>query len=132
MKKLIVSVLALVLFASALIAAAKPKEKTGTYENKGGVYSVGDTIRVVGDRKKAELDALRDAIARLAAALEKKGVGNKKELSAGIENAVTHETELAAYKLGKVRVESVLQERWEAPEGKEAWSAKVKISVRFK
>jgi hypothetical protein len=125
--------LALVLFAGVLGAATlKGKGKALSYESKGSVYAEGETFHLVSTREAAELTAIKDAIDRIAAVLEKKGLGSKRDIAQGVENAVLKETDLKALKLGKVKIESVYQERWEAPDGKDAWSVKVKISVALK
>jgi hypothetical protein len=115
--------------AAGLMAVAK--DKPGYYERQGTAYAVGETVRVVAARDQAELRAMKEAFAHMAELLEKKGLGSKKELELGVENAVTHESDLSAFKLGKVHIDSVVQERWEAPEGKDAWSVRVKISIRL-
>lgn len=124
--------LTVVLVSAGLLGAAKAKDKeqAGAYESKGSVHVVGETIHVLGTRSEAEIQAMKDAAARLALFLEQKGYGKKKDIVVGVENAVLKETDLKTYKLGKVRVDSVLQERWEAPDGKEAWSVKVKLTLR--
>jgi hypothetical protein len=48
---------------------------------------------------------------------------------AKVENAVLKESSLGSLKLGRARIETVYQERWEAPDGKEGWSVRVMISV---
>jgi len=121
--------LALALLAAVGLPAAKAKGKAVSYEKKGSVYAEGETYRLVSTREMAELAAIKEAIDRVAVLLEKKGLGSKKDLAVGVENAVMKETSLSALKLGKARIETVYQERWEAPDGKEAWSVRVKISV---
>ncbi len=105
-------------------------DKPGFYERNGAYYAVGEAIHVSTRRDQAELAALKDAIDRLAATLEKKGLGKKNEIAKGVENAVLLETELKELKLGKAKLESVYQERWQAPDGDESWSARVMISIR--
>ena len=119
------------LVLSSLLPAA-PKEKPGSYEKKDTAYAVGDTVYVTASRAQAEQEALKNAIDKMAELLQKKGLGSKRDIALGVENSVTKETDLKAFKLGKARIESVYQERWEAPEGKEAWSVRVKISVRLR
>jgi hypothetical protein len=120
----------LVAAPAAVSPTVQAMQTPGSYEKDGTVYAVGEVIRVKGSRHDAEMQALKDAAARLAAMLEKKGVGKKKDIALGVENAYKLETELKTYKLGKVQVENVYQERWEAPDGKESWNAKIVISVR--
>jgi hypothetical protein len=119
--------LALVLLAGGL--PAKGKGKVISYESKGSVYAEGESFHLVTTREMAELAAIKDAVDKVAALLEKKGLGSKKDIVVGVENAVLKETDLKSFNLGKARIETVYQERWEAPDGKEAWSVKVKISV---
>jgi hypothetical protein len=113
-------------------ASATP-EKAGAYESGGTLYAVGETVHIKVKREQAEQQALKDAIDRMAAELVKLGHGQKRDLVLGVHDAVTKETDLGRFDLGTARLESVYQERWDgAPEGLEAWSVQVKISVRLK
>jgi len=118
---------------SAQALSPSAQQTPGSYESGGTVYAVGETVHIKVRRQQAEQAALKDAIDRMAAELEKLGHGSKRDLAVGVSNAVTKETDLRAFDLGKARVESVYQERWTgAPEDREAWSVQVKISVRLK
>lgn len=115
---------------TATAGAATSPDKPGFYEKDGDYFAVGEAVHVVATRDKAEKLALQDAVARAAALLEKKGLGKKRQIEKGVENAVVLQTDLGAFKLGKAKIETVYQERWEAPDGKEAWNARVMISIR--
>lgn len=117
------------MMATGLAAAGA---KAGAFTKGKVAYAVGETVKVVAPRDQAELQAMRDAIERLSKLLERKGYGKQRELATGVENALTRESDLAQWKLGKARIDSVLQQRWEAPDGKDAWSVKVKISVSLR
>jgi hypothetical protein len=119
------------LLAGALTAATAPG-KTGAFTKGRTAYAVGEAVRLVGPRERAELEALRVAVDQLAKLLERKGYGDQRELAQGVENALTKESDLTRWKLGRVRIDSVMQERWEAPDGKDAWNVKVKISVALR
>jgi hypothetical protein len=110
--------------------AAKSLDVPGFYEKDGEYYAVGEAVHVVATRDKAEKLALKDAVDRALKALEKKNAGKKRKIEKGAENAALLETQLNELKLGKATIESVYQERWQAPDGKDAWDVKVKISIR--
>lgn len=109
---------------------AKKLEEAGFYERDGEYVAVGEAVRVVASRDKAEKLALKDAVERALKALEKKNAGKKRAMEKGTENAVLLETQLNELRLGKANIRSVYQERWQAPDGKEAWDARVMISIR--
>jgi hypothetical protein len=111
-------------------ATAKALDKPGVYEKGGTVFAQGESIHVVAKREAAELAALRDAAAKMAKLLAKEGLGPQRELARGVESSVLRETELLSWKLGRVKIEHVYQERWDAPDGKEAWSVRMMISIR--
>lgn len=110
--------------------AASSLDKPGFYEKDGQYYAVGEAVHVVASRDAAEKLALKDAVDRALKALEKKNMGKKRKIEKGAENAALLETQLNELKLGKTTIESVYQERWQAPDGKDAWDVKVKISIR--
>jgi len=109
---------------------AKRLEEAGFYERDGEYVAVGEAVRVVASRDKAEKLALKDAVERALKALEKKNAGKKRSIEKGTENAALLETQLNELKLGKANIRSVYQERWQAPDGKEAWDVRVMISIR--
>ena len=110
--------------------AASRLEEPGFYEKEGQYYAVGEAVHVVSSRSKAEELALKDAVERALKALEKKDQDKKRVLDQGTENGALVETQIRELKLGKAKIESVYQERWQAPEGKDAWNVKVMISIR--
>ena len=113
-------------------STAKLYDKPGFYEKDGEYYAVGEAVHVVASRDKAEKLALKDAVDRALKALEKKNEGKKRAIDKGTENGQLLETQLNELKLGKARIQSVVQERWQAPEGKDAWDVRVMISIRRK
>jgi hypothetical protein len=120
----------LLLALSSLLPAAPAatKDKSKAYEKSGKVWALGE-VKVVGQRDKAHEAALRAAAAKAAALLEAKDSEKQARLAEGLFNAVQRDSSLASFGLGMARLESVIEERWEAPDGKEAWSVRLKFSV---
>lgn len=113
--------------AASLNAASAPRAKA--FVRQGIGYAEGRSIRLAGTRQQAELQALQEASDRLAEMLSKRGLGGKRELAEGIRDAVLRETDLKAFKIGKARIETVLQERRQGTDGRDEWSVHIKISV---
>jgi hypothetical protein len=96
------------------------------------LYFEGESSSHAASRMAAEKDAIKSAATRAGEWLEQKGLGKKWDIARGVESASVRETEVSAYHLGKVRIENIYQERREGPDGQDAWSARVKISIMMK